>query len=79
MLFMIRFDWQLPIAQACFTMTDPTTQEKQSYGISLDSVKSVLEYKNSYEFGIPYIEVSLLIGLVKNSGNWKSGGIGSHI
>ena len=37
---------------ACFSL-----DTGQRYGISLDEVKSVLQYKNSYKFGIPKAEV----------------------
>lgn len=37
---------------ACFSLDNG-----ERYGISLDRIKSVLQYQNSYEFGIPKVEV----------------------
>ena len=44
--------------QVCFTLRG--AEDETIYGITFDSVKSILEYKNSYRFGIPKTEVKCI-------------------
>ena len=55
------------LPQACFMLEHQETGDRETYGISLDSVKSVLEYKNNYLFSIPKTEVSFCL---KFTGFW---------